>query len=55
MELNRKKFSLQYEGRELSLEVSELAGQANASVLGTYGDSTVLATVVLGKKESDKN
>ncbi|HKZ34812.1 MAG TPA: polyribonucleotide nucleotidyltransferase [Patescibacteria group bacterium] len=33
-------------GRPLSLEVGELAKQANASVLARYGDTVVLATVV---------
>jgi GDP-mannose 4,6-dehydratase len=51
MELNRKQFSLDYAGRPLTLEVSRIAEQASASVIGKYGDTTVLATVVLGKKD----
>ncbi|PIR88221.1 MAG: polyribonucleotide nucleotidyltransferase [Candidatus Harrisonbacteria bacterium CG10_big_fil_rev_8_21_14_0_10_45_28] len=53
--INRKQFSLDYAGKTLTLEVSELAGQASAAVFGRYGDSEVLATVVLGKKDSDWN
>jgi polyribonucleotide nucleotidyltransferase len=53
MELNRKQFSLDYAGRPLTLEVSRIAEQASASVIGKYGDTTVLATVVLGKKDKD--
>ena len=37
------------------LEVSRLADQADASVLGRYGDTTVLATVVMSKKDIDKD
>jgi polyribonucleotide nucleotidyltransferase len=33
-------------GKELSLEVGRFAGQANAAVLGRYGDTMILATVV---------
>lgn len=51
MTLNRKKFELPYAGKTLAVEVSELAGQATSSVLGTYGDSAVLATVVMGTKD----
>jgi len=55
MGLNRKQFSCDFAGKTLTLEVSELAGQASASVLGSYGESEVLATVVLGKNDSDRN
>lgn len=53
MDLKQQKFSMEYAGRTLSLEVSRLAEQANAAVLGSYGDSTVLATVVMGKKDKE--
>ncbi len=53
MNLNRKKFILDFQGRPLELEVSKLAEQANASVIGRYGDTVVLVTVVMGKE--DKN
>ncbi len=51
MELNRQQFKTEFAGKPLMLEVSQLAEQANASVMGTYGDTVVLATVVM----SDKN
>lgn len=55
MDLNKKSFSLEYAGRTLTLQTSRLAEQANASVLGSYGDSTVLATVVMGKKDKESS
>ncbi len=51
MDLNRKKFSIDLAGRPLTLEVSRLGEQANAAVMGTYGDTMVLATVVMGKED----
>jgi len=51
MDLNRKKFTAEIAGKTLTLETSDLAGQANAAVLGTYGDTSVLATVVMGKED----
>jgi len=38
-------------GRELILETGRLAGQANGSVLVTYGESVILATAVMSAKE----
>lgn len=53
MDLKTQKFELEYAGRTLTLETSRLAEQANAAVMATYGNSTVLATVVMGKKDRD--
>ncbi|MDE2144528.1 MAG: polyribonucleotide nucleotidyltransferase [Patescibacteria group bacterium] len=53
MDLQRKQFSLEIGGRTLKLEVSKLAEQANFSVLGSYGKTTVLATAVMAKKDND--
>ncbi|MBI2592848.1 MAG: polyribonucleotide nucleotidyltransferase [Candidatus Colwellbacteria bacterium] len=53
MDLNRKDFSIDIGGRELTLEVSKIGEQANAAVLGTYGGTTVLVTVVMGKTDRD--
>ncbi len=47
MNLERKQFSTEFAGRKLTLEVSKIAGQANGAVIGTYGDTVVLATVVM--------
>ncbi|MCX6813607.1 MAG: polyribonucleotide nucleotidyltransferase, partial [Candidatus Azambacteria bacterium] len=53
MDLNRKQFTTEIAGRTLTLETSDLAGQANAAVLGTYGDTSVLATATIGKEDRD--
>lgn len=46
---------MEYAGRPLTLEVSRIAEQANAAVLGSYGDTTVLATVVMGEKDKESS
>ena len=53
MELKRKSFETEIGGKILKLEVSRVAEQANAAVIGKYGDTTVLATVVLGSTDRD--
>jgi len=53
MDLNRKIFETEISGRPLKIEVSRLAEQANAAVLATYGETSVLATVVMGKEDKD--
>ena len=46
---------MEFAGKPLTLEVSKLADQANGAVLGTFGETTVLATVVMSghNKEGD--
>ncbi|MCL4397777.1 polyribonucleotide nucleotidyltransferase [Patescibacteria group bacterium] len=39
-------------GRELSFEINKVAPQANASVIARYGDTEVLATVMLGAEKA---
>lgn len=51
MKLNRKIFATKLDGEDISIEVSELAGQANAAVIGRHGNTAVLATVVMGKED----
>lgn len=51
MDLNRQKFSLDFAGQQLTFAISNMADQANAAVLGQYGDTLVLATVVMGKED----
>ncbi|MEK7162764.1 MAG: polyribonucleotide nucleotidyltransferase [Patescibacteria group bacterium] len=51
MNLNKQQFTTEINGKVLTLEVSDLAGQANAAVLGTFGETSVLVTVVMGKEE----
>ena len=48
---NIKKVSLEWAGRTLTLETGRVARQADGAVLATYGDTTVLATVV-GQREA---
>jgi polyribonucleotide nucleotidyltransferase len=52
MAIKRKKFETEISGKTLTLEISELAGQANAAVLAKYGETVVLATVVMSKNDS---
>lgn len=51
--LNQKVFETEFAGKKLSFETSDLAGQANASVIGRYGDSAILVTVVMDSKDVD--
>jgi polyribonucleotide nucleotidyltransferase len=44
-----KRKSIDWAGRKLTLETGRIARQADASVLATYGETTVLATVVFAK------
>lgn len=50
--MEKKQFTTQIGGKALTLEVSSLAEQANAAVTVTYGDTVILATAVMGKKEA---
>src|SRR6201992_3683616 len=47
--LDIKRKTLEWGGKTLTLETGRMARQADGSVLATYGDTTVLATVVFGK------
>lgn len=51
----QKVYSVEIGGKTLSAEFNDWANQANGSVLVRYGNSAVLATVVMGAKESDKD
>lgn len=53
MDLNRQQFKMDFHGRPLVLEVSRLAEQATSSVLGRYGDTALLITVVWGKNDRE--
>ncbi|MEM9496059.1 MAG: polyribonucleotide nucleotidyltransferase [Pseudomonadota bacterium] len=48
------KKSIEWGGRTLTLETGRVARQADGAVLATYGETTVLATVV-GAKEANPN
>ncbi len=47
-ELKRNTFTTSLDDEEVSLEVSDIAKQANAAVIGKHGETVVLATVVIG-------
>ncbi|MEK7115246.1 MAG: polyribonucleotide nucleotidyltransferase [Patescibacteria group bacterium] len=51
MKLNKKEFKLEFQGKDLSMEVSQIGEQANAAIIGRYGGTVVLATVVMGKED----
>ena len=53
--MEKKVYSLEIGGKMLTAEFNDWADQANGSVLLRYGNSAVLATVVMGAKESDKD
>jgi len=50
--IEKKQWSLQVAGRELTIETGELAKQANGSVRVSYGDTVVLATATMGSGPS---
>ncbi len=50
---NKKQFSIEIAGKTLTIEVSSLADQANAAVIAKYGETVVLATAVMGRKDTE--
>ncbi len=52
MGFEKKQFTTEVGGKPLVLEVSSIAEHTNAAVLAKYGDTVVLVTVVMGKKEA---
>lgn len=55
MDLNKKQFKTNFRNKELSLEISKLAGQASSAVFGSYNGNTVLVTVVMSKEDTNKD
>ncbi|MDP3965819.1 MAG: polyribonucleotide nucleotidyltransferase, partial [bacterium] len=51
--MKKKEYSLEIGGKTLSAEFNNWADQANGSVLVRMGNSAVLATAVIGSKESN--
>ncbi len=49
--LKKKQFSIDVAGKNLTIEVSSLAEQANAAVLAKYGETVVLATAVMSNRD----
>ncbi len=48
-----EKFKLEFGERELTVEIKNLAEQANGSILIRHGDTLLLATCVMSKKEKE--
>ncbi|MCL4391935.1 polyribonucleotide nucleotidyltransferase [Patescibacteria group bacterium] len=51
MDLHKKTYRKSVDGKDFSLELSKVAGQANAAVIGRSGDTAVLATVVMSQAD----
>ncbi len=51
--MDKKEYSVEIGGKTMTAEFNDWADQANGSVLLRYGNSTVLATVVMGSRESN--
>jgi polyribonucleotide nucleotidyltransferase len=51
--MTHKEYSLDIGGKKLTAEFSDLADQANGSVILRYGNTTVMATAVMGKEPKD--
>jgi len=49
----KKNFTLKIGNRELTLEISDLAEQANGNVLVRYGDTVVMATAVMASQRKE--
>ena len=45
-------FKTEWAGRSLTIEIGQLAKQANGAVLVRYGDTVVLSTAVASKRTS---
>jgi polyribonucleotide nucleotidyltransferase len=54
-DFKKQVFQTEFENKKISLEVSDIGSQANAAVLGKYGDTVVLVTVVMGKNDEPKD
>ncbi|WP_053362165.1 polyribonucleotide nucleotidyltransferase [Bacillus sp. FJAT-27251] len=50
MEQEKQEFSIDWAGRKLSVEIGQLAKQANGAVLVRYGDTAVLSTATASKE-----
>ncbi len=51
MDLHKKIYKTEVDGSPFTIQVSDLAGQASGAVIGSWGDTVVLATCVMGKRE----
>lgn len=51
--MQKKEYSIEIDGKTLTAEFNDWADQASGSVLLRYGNTAVLATAVMGSKESN--
>lgn len=51
--INKKIFTTKIGEKDLTIEISEIAEQSNASALVKYGETIILATAVMSKNDSD--
>ncbi len=51
--MQKKEYAIEIDGTQMIAEFNDWADQANGSVLLRYGNSAVLATAVMGSKESN--
>ncbi len=51
--MNNKIYKMNIDGKDLIIEIKDLAEQANGSVLVRYGDTVVLTTCVMSKRERE--
>lgn len=53
--ITRRKYTKEIGGKEITLEVSSIGEQANATVIGKCGDTVVLGTVVMSEVDSESD
>ncbi len=51
--MSKQLYSMDFYGKKLTVEIGELAKQANGSVLVRYNDTVILSTAVAGKEPKD--
>ena len=52
--MSLKTYQKKFGGRVLKVEIGEVAKQAKASVMVTYGESTVMSVVTASKEATDR-
>jgi polyribonucleotide nucleotidyltransferase len=53
MEQEKRSYSIDWAGRQLTVETGQLAKQANGAVLVKYGESVILSTATASKQPKD--
>jgi polyribonucleotide nucleotidyltransferase len=55
MKFSTKKYEVDFAGKKLVLETGKLAGLANGSIVATYGETVILATVCVAPEAREGN